>query len=312
MTLAGMRQSATLNQQGAHPGAQLHPYQPSTALITDAGTELSRAPIHSSGILSMEIPMHSLTGDEALCQGRPDSMAAYTFDRARAGSIPLGVSAMQLLDMLAQRNVERVRQHPFVRRCASGKVTLSALRTFLAQQGKYAAFNMRYLCALIANLDDAGDAMRLAQDLAVELGFSGDEEPHTVTYTDMLSDFGVDLKRSPTLPGAQGLIDTMSYYCRQADPVHGLAALYLGAEAILPDLYSDVMHGFTAHGVPPECLEFFRRHIERENGQGKTMRNILARMLDQDPQHTDTVLEASTRLIEARLSFLTNIEWEAA
>jgi hypothetical protein len=35
-------------------------------------------------------------------------------------------------------------------------------------------------------------------------------------------------------------------------------------------------------------------------------------MLDQDPQHIDTVLEASTRLIEARLSFLTNIEWEAA
>jgi hypothetical protein len=59
-------------------------------------------------------------------------------------------------------------------------------------------------------------------------------------------------------------------------------------------------------------MEFFRRHIERENGQGKTMRNILARMLDQDPQRTDTVLEASTRLIEARLSFLTNIEWEAA
>jgi pyrroloquinoline quinone (PQQ) biosynthesis protein C len=256
--------------------------------------------------------MHTISGDEAIHPAMPASIVHGMCGTARTDSIALGGSATQLLDDLAKRNAALVRQHPFVRRCASGRVTLGALKTFLAQQGKYGAYFTRYLCALISNLDDGADVMRLAQNLSEELGFGGTgQEPHSLMYARMLGDFGIDLKRAPTLPGTQGLIDTMFDYCKQKNPAYGLAALCLGAEAIVPQLYRDLMHGFTARGVPPERLEFFRIHIECDDGHSEIMRDILARMLEQEPRHCDAVFEASARLIEARLSFFTNIEWES-
>jgi pyrroloquinoline-quinone synthase len=262
-------------------------------------------------ISATEFGMHFLSSDETLYPAMPASIVQRMCG-IPGGSIPLDGSATQLLDALAKHNSALVRQHPFVRRCASGKATLPALKTFLAQQGKYGSYFTRYLCALIGNLDDAGDVMRLAKNLAEELGFGDQQEPHSQIYARMLSDFGIDLKRTATLPGTQGLINTMFEFCRQKNPAYGLAALCLGAEAIVPGLYRDLMHGFKARGVPDEQLEFFRIHIECDDGHGEIMRDIMARMLEQEPKHSDPIIEASTRLIEARLSFFTNIEWESA
>lgn len=219
----------------------------------------------------------------------------------------------QLLDALAKRNAALVCRHPFVRRCASGEASLAALTMFLGQHGKYGACFTRYLCALISNLYDGDDVQRLASNLAEELGMAGGHvEPHSRIYARMLSDFGIDLKHTPTLPGTQALIDTMFDYCRRRNPAYGLAALCLGAESIVPALYRDLMQGFTACGIAPERLEFFRIHIECDDGHSEIMRDILARMLEQDPRQRDFVHEASTRLIRARLNFFTNIEWESA
>jgi pyrroloquinoline quinone (PQQ) biosynthesis protein C len=156
--------------------------------------------------------------------------------------------------------------------------------------------------------------MRLAHNLAEELGLGGtqQEEPHAAIYARMLSGFGIDLKRTPTLPGTQKLIDTMFDYCKRGNPVYGLAALCLGAESIVPALYSDILKGFTSQGVPENRLEFFRIHIECDDGHGLIMQEILARFLQQDPTHYEAVYQAATATITARLDFFTNIEWESA
>ena len=222
-------------------------------------------------------------------------------------------TAAQFLDALARRNAAIVREHPFVRRCAAGQADLGTLKVFLAQHGKYGAWFTRYLCAVIASLDDGADALLLAQNLAEELGY-GDtrQEPHSAIYAGMLAGFGIDLKHSPTLPGTQALIDTMFGYCKRDNPVYGLAALCLAAEAIVPALYSDIMAGFLSCGVPPERLEFFRIHIECDDGHSQVMRDILVRLLEQDPSQREAVHEAATRAISARLDFFTNLEWEAS
>jgi pyrroloquinoline quinone (PQQ) biosynthesis protein C len=155
--------------------------------------------------------------------------------------------------------------------------------------------------------------MRLAQNLADELGFGrAREEPHFSIYARMLADFGIDPKHIPTLPATQALIDAMFDHCRRGNPAYGLAALCLGAEAIVPDLYRDLMQGFVACGVPQDSLAFFRVHIECDDGHGEVMRDILARMLAQDPAQQQAVEQASSTLIEARLAFFTDIERKAA
>jgi pyrroloquinoline quinone (PQQ) biosynthesis protein C len=219
----------------------------------------------------------------------------------------------QLLDALARRNAAVIREHPFVRRCAAGRTSLHALRIFLGQHGKYGAHFIRCLCAVIANLDDCADVAPLTRKLAEELGYGhGREESHSAMYARMLADFDVDPKRTPTLPGTQTLIDTMSGYCKREHLVYGLAALCLGAEAIVPALYADIMAGFAACGAAPEQLAFFRVHIACGDVHGQAMRDILVRMLDEDPGLRDAVHEAATKTISARLDFFTNLDWEAA
>jgi pyrroloquinoline quinone (PQQ) biosynthesis protein C len=219
----------------------------------------------------------------------------------------------RLLDALESRNARLVQQHPFVRRCATGRVSLPALKVFLAQQGKYGAFFTRYLCAVIANLPDTGDVARLTQNLAEELGYGDSQgEPHAAIYARMLKDFGIDRACAPTLPATQKLIDTMLAYCKRDNPAYGLAALCLAAEAIVPPLYRDLMSGFLACGVPESQLEFFRLHIECDDGHGQAMREILVRMLGEDLSLSGAVHEAATQAIHARLSFFSAIERETA
>ena len=50
----------------------------------------------------------------------------------------------------------------------------------------------------------------------------------------------------------------MYMLCRQTDPANGLGALCLGAEAIVPVFYADIVEGFVQAGVPRERLGFLR------------------------------------------------------
>lgn len=99
----------------------------------------------------------------------------------------------------------------------------------------------------------------------------------------------------------------MFHYCRQSNPAYGLGALCLGAEAIVAPLYSDIMVGFMANGVPKEKLYFFQTHIECDDGHADTMRAILVRMQQVQPEQNERILEGANAMIEARLDFLTGV-----
>ncbi|MES2263768.1 MAG: iron-containing redox enzyme family protein [Pseudomonadota bacterium] len=205
-------------------------------------------------------------------------------------------------------HVARLRQHPFIQRCRDGTITRRELNVFVEQHAKYSAYFTRYLCALIANLDDANDVLQLAENLAEELGFGDDQgEPHSRIFARMAGELGVDLPRAPAFPETQKLIETTFHYCKQPNPAYGLGALCLGAEAIVAPLYSDIISGFIANGIPKEQLVFFQLHVECDDDHAETMRGILARMQQERPEHAELILEGARAMIDARLDFFTGV-----
>src|SRR6266571_4447830 len=82
--------------------------------------------------------------------------------------------ALSELQTASAQLADRVLGHPFLAGCADGRTTLEQLRAFLVQHGKYSRYFTRYLCALISQLDDSEDVLRLAENLAEELGFGVD------------------------------------------------------------------------------------------------------------------------------------------
>jgi pyrroloquinoline quinone (PQQ) biosynthesis protein C len=202
--------------------------------------------------------------------------------------------------------VDRVLRHPFLAGCANGTVTLDELRSFLVQHGKYARYFTRYLCALISQLDEGDDVLRLAENLTEELGCGPDGEmrtPHSRIYANMLNDFGIDLDAHPVNPETQNLIDTMFMLCRQPQGTAGLGAMCLGAEGLVPAVYTRIIEGFRHCNVDLRRLEFFSIHIECDDDHAATMYEILARQTKTSPSCRITALNAGDIAVNARLRF---------
>ena len=210
------------------------------------------------------------------------------------------------LENASARLIDRVLEHPFMTGCANGSVTLDQLRGYLVQHGKYARFFTRYLCALMSQLDDGDDVLKIADNLTEELGCEGDtavRTPHSRIYADMLKTFDINLDSYPMNPETQNLIDTMFMLCRQPRGIAGLGAMCLGAEALVPSVYTRIVDGFRHCGVDSRRLEFFTLHIECDDDHAETMQEILARRTESSPSDGVAALNAGEIAVSARHRF---------
>jgi pyrroloquinoline-quinone synthase len=208
------------------------------------------------------------------------------------------------LESTSRQFVSRLRQHPFIQRCRNGLATREEMNRFLVQHGKYGAYFTRYLCALMSNLPSAAHVTRLAENLAEEIGFGDDGGvPHSQIYAEMLADFGIDPAKQESYPETEALSQTMLTLCRQPGGAAGLGALCLGAEAVVADMYSDLVQGFIGCGIESSRLGFFHLHIECDDDHAATMRDIITTMVEQDPTQRLIVLNAGQVALQARLRF---------
>jgi pyrroloquinoline-quinone synthase len=195
---------------------------------------------------------------------------------------------------------------PFLTRCREGIATRDELATFVRQQCHYSRHFTRYLSALLANLIDEVDRRDLVQNLFEEMGLGSlGGVPHAQIYRDMMRTMGVFLDDEPVFAETQALVDTMFECCRSPRPMVGLGALCLGAEAIVPHLYSTVVNGFEAVGEPNEHLSFFLIHIDGDDDHARTMQRIIARELDQRPASRVDLEYGAALAISARVQFFT-------
>jgi pyrroloquinoline-quinone synthase len=203
--------------------------------------------------------------------------------------------------------VEKIRTHSFIQRCQDGSITLDELKIFLVQQGLYATNFTKYLCAAMSNLPSNNEIRPLARNLFDESGFSG-TKPHAVVYDETLENFGLSLKGAVPLKGTVKLINEMFRHCRNENPAFGTGALCLGAEALVPYLYTDIVKGFTQCGVSEEQLGFFTLHITVDDEHATTMGEIMASIAKDKPEEVANMVTAGRDLVDARMEFFTSIE----
>lgn len=203
--------------------------------------------------------------------------------------------------------IQKLRTHSFMRRCRDGQVTLDELKIFLVQQGLYATNFTKYLCAAMANLPSNAEIRPLAQNLFDEAGFSG-TKPHAVIYDEMLEGFGLSLKGAAPTAGTVKLINTMFRHCRNENPAFGTGALCLGAEALVPAYYADIVRGFVHCGVKEDRLTFFTLHITVDDDHATTLGEIMASIAAAHPESVANMVAAGRDLVDARMAFLTSVE----
>lgn len=196
----------------------------------------------------------------------------------------------------------------FMTRCRQGVASREMLRTYVRQQFHYSRHFTRYLSALLSNIVDEGDRRELVDNLFEEMGLGEfGAKPHSQIYRDMMKAMRVDPSEEPVFSGTQELIDTMLELCKGKNHLVGLGALCVAAEAIVPHMYSTIVHGFRANGEPEENLEFYLIHIEGDDEHAKTMRKIMDKEIARNPEALHDIHHGARLGIRARAKFFEDI-----
>lgn len=195
----------------------------------------------------------------------------------------------------------------FLSRCRGGEIDREIMHRFVRQHQWYAGRFTRYLAALLANIEDDGDRFELTRNLFDEMGL-GDagSQPHSLLYKEMMARMGIEPDSGP-LPATQRLIDAMTECCANPNHLVGLGALCLGAEGVVPHIYSAIVDGFLAAGEPLENLRFFTLHIECDDDHADTMYRIIDKELAENPAAVADLHHGAERLIEARTAFFDSL-----
>ncbi len=213
------------------------------------------------------------------------------------------------IDQLRDELTARIRSHPFLRSCRDGTVTAHAMRTFLEQQALYSQHFTRFLCGLMSRLQGNDQVLALAANLFEELGLDSAETiPHSEMYREMLRNFGIAQPvDGMARPETRSLIAEMYALCRDDDCASGLGALCLGAEALVPAVYGDILLGLKALGYRDEDCVFFQIHVDCDDGHAETMERIMIEILVKDPLRIPVLVAAGRKIVEARYSFFDGI-----
>ncbi len=90
----------------------------------------------------------------------------------------------------------------------------------------------------------------------------------------------------------------------------GLGALSIGAEAIVPSLYQQIVSALLLTGYPEAELKFFKIHIENDDDHAETLRDILLRHLEAEPDATLRLQAAASLVVARRRELLDSITFK--
>ncbi|MGZ2747295.1 AMP-binding protein [Burkholderia stagnalis] len=204
--------------------------------------------------------------------------------------------------------LEELSANPFLAACRAGTVSDAQLRGFLIQHHHYSQYFTRYLCSLMGSLTDLGEFKALSHNLAEELsGDDTDQVSHAELYREAMDELGAVPRSLPVLSSTRALIDTMFRYCRGGDALDGLAALCLGAEAIVPIVYGPILDALRHRHAPARALRFFQIHVEEDEQHAIVMREIIDRMLAERPYLRARVVAVGEEMVRLRMAMLSEL-----
>ncbi|MCJ2374223.1 iron-containing redox enzyme family protein [Pseudomonas sp. RGM 3321] len=234
-----------------------------------------------------------------------DVIASHSME---AASLP-GLSILWAHWLTAQ-DLNQLVHHPLLRSLERNELSLAALKTLLIQHGHYSRHFTRYLCALMGQLERAEDVLALMENMREEMGVDGQGRvTHAELFQRTLHVLGISNADEKPLPETTTMVKTMLAHCQNSDALAGLAAMCLGAEAIVPLIYRPIMQALVQKGYGDEATEFFSLHIEEDEGHAFTMLAILQRLVNGDEKRRESATRIGHEMIECRIAMFDAI-WQ--
>lgn len=202
----------------------------------------------------------------------------------------------------------RIVNHPLLIALSEGRVDIEGIRTLLIQQHHYSRHFTKYLTTLISKLENISDTHSLLENLIEEMGAeNGVSETHAEIFQDTLKAIHADINCEPAFHSTTNLATSVMNHCRSNDSVEGISALCLGAEAIVPIIYTPILKALKHHNIDISGTRFFTIHIEGDEDHAITMLKILTRITHEKPDARKKAIEVGTDVISKRCDMFDEI-----
>ncbi|MCP9267336.1 iron-containing redox enzyme family protein [Xenorhabdus sp. XENO-1] len=214
-------------------------------------------------------------------------------------------------DWLDEKELKKLTDHPVLQSFNDSTASEEMLKTFLIQHGYYSRHFTRYLIALISKLDVFEDIKDLLHNLLEEMGLEDENKiTHAELFQRTLKTVGADINSQKPFENTTAMVDAMFSFCLSDDPLEGLSAMCLGAEAIVPLIYKPVLNRLMTLNYNKDATEFFTLHIEEDEDHAIKMFEIIDRLTSQDESLRLKAINIGSEMIRNRVKMLDSV-WES-
>ena len=175
----------------------------------------------------------------------------------------------------------RMDNHPIwdnrlLKACELGHLSKEDYKILFEQYFIYSKNFTRYLCALMANMEDDYHRSQLSENIWEEGGGEDLEKRHSELFRQFLiNGLGVKIDQIQFKDFSVQFMNQYLEYCMKKPALEGSAFLSLGTEAIVARLYTAFLKGMTKAEIDSKHLHFFELHVECDDEHAETLEEIV-------------------------------------
>jgi pyrroloquinoline-quinone synthase len=201
--------------------------------------------------------------------------------------------------------------HPFLRRFATGALTLDQVRTFGLQHYQLVKVFTTYMTNLLPRLPDPDAAQLFRTVFDDEFGQHTIFNSHPAMYRTFLKALGLDdaeWGRVALLPETSAFIDYHLELTRSGHFLAALGAIGPGHEYSIPTMFTYLVEGLRAKGlVSEEALAYFTLHIIEDKEHAKVFNQLIVRYMGDEESRT-VIRDGVLRSLNARARFWNGLQ----
>ncbi|MBD2329182.1 iron-containing redox enzyme family protein [Alkalinema sp. FACHB-956] len=202
-------------------------------------------------------------------------------------------------------------QHPFLKRCREGQLTLPEVQILAVQMYKFSKEFNRILASILSCCPDEEAQWIILDNLFDEMGQGDLSATHPELFRRFTRAIGIpdaNLLEFPATVETQAMIQTYLSLAHQYNYLAALGAICFASEGIVHSLYSQLYQGI--QGAAPltrEDLIFFELHIDVDDSHAAKLLALLEPRIQNENQAID-IHRAILEALDARVQFFDGIQ----
>jgi quercetin dioxygenase-like cupin family protein/pyrroloquinoline quinone (PQQ) biosynthesis protein C len=190
---------------------------------------------------------------------------------------PISEAKLDIVSRLKQRmDTHPMWNSKLLKACELGHFTKDDFKILFEQYFIYSKNFTRYLCALMANMEDDFHRSQLSENIWEEGGGEDLSKRHSEIFRQFLIQ-GLDVKIDEIKfrDFSSQFMNKYLSYCMTKPGLEGSAFLSFGTEAIVPRLYNIFLKGMKKTDIETKHLHFFELHVECDDEHAETLEEIV-------------------------------------